>query len=45
MIALYKDPHGEHVFDPIKESQEEWHRRNGDNMRETAKSDDTLNVV
>ena len=44
MVALYKDPNGEHVFDAIKESQEEWHRRNGHNTAETPKSDDTMNV-
>ena len=44
MVALYKDPKGEHVFDAVKESQEEWHRQNDHKTAETSKSDDTLNV-
>ena len=44
MVALYKDPNGEHVFDAIKESQDHWRQRTGHNTAETGKSDDTINV-
>ena len=45
MVALYKDPKGEHVFDAIKASQEEWHRRHQLNTADIDKTDDTVNMA
>ena len=45
MVALYKDPKGEHVFDAVKESQDQWHRRHQHNTADIDKTDDTVNIA
>ena len=44
MVALYKDPNGEHVFDAVKETQQGWQKQNVHPAVERAQSNDALNT-